>query len=208
MKACKKTLSNAFGVHVFGEIIVDLGQRQQREHRTINVEGDSFHNTMQTVLESPVRQTAVSEPAPSVTRRLVSYAEYRELDLDDDYHYELLHGDLVKKSAPSPQHQAIAFDIAFALNQFCRNTGINGRVLMAPIDVVVDEFNVPQPDVLYVSEARREIITADGIVGAPDVVMEVISPSSISRDRHLKRKLYERLGVQEYWILDPNNQWC
>jgi Uma2 family endonuclease len=160
---------------------------------------------METVVESPALQTAVSEPAPSGTRRLVSYAEYRELDVDDDYQYELLHGDLVKKSAPSPQHQIIVVRLTVALHRFCEQQQLGGEILVAPVDVVVDEFNAPQPDVLYVSEARREIITADGIVGAPDVVMEVISPSSISRDRHLKRKLYERLGVQEYWIIDPNN---
>ena len=158
---------------------------------------------METLLEEP-RFHAVSSVRNAEVR--VSYAEYRALDVDDDYFYELINGELVKKSAPSPFHQILVVNLAVALNRFTKENNLGGQILVAPVDVFVDDYSAPQPDVLYISEARRSIITSDGVMGAPDLVMEVLSPSSISRDRNDKRKLYERLKVQEYWILDPNNR--
>jgi Uma2 family endonuclease len=158
---------------------------------------------METLLEEPSVH-AVSGVRSAEGR--VSYAEYRALDVDDDYFYELINGELVKKSAPSPFHQILVVNLAVALNRFTKENNLGGQILVAPVDVFVDDYSAPQPDVLYISEARRSIITSDGVMGAPDLVMEVLSPSSISRDRNDKRKLYERLKVQEYWILDPNNR--
>lgn len=158
---------------------------------------------METILEEPSVHAASG--IRSAERR-VSYAEYRVLDVDDDYFYELINGELVKKSAPSPFHQILVVNLAVALNRFTKENNLGGQILVAPVDVFVDDYSAPQPDVLYISEARRSIITSDGVMGAPDLVMEVLSPSSISRDRNDKRKLYERLKVQEYWILDPNNR--
>jgi Uma2 family endonuclease len=158
---------------------------------------------METLLEEPSVHAASS--VRSAEGR-VSYAEYRVLDVDDDYFYELINGELVKKSAPSPFHQILVVNLAVALNRFTKESNLGGQILVAPVDVFVDDYSAPQPDVLYISEARRSIITSDGVMGAPDLVMEVLSPSSISRDRNDKRKLNERLKVQEYWILDPNNR--
>jgi Uma2 family endonuclease len=158
---------------------------------------------METLLEEPSVHAASS--VRSAEGR-VSYAEYRVLDVDDDYFYELINGELVKKSAPSPFHQILVVNLAVALNRFTKESNLGGQILVAPVDVFVDDYSAPQPDVLYISDARRSIITSDGVMGAPDLVMEVLSPSSISRDRNDKRKLNERLKVQEYWILDPNNR--
>ncbi len=158
---------------------------------------------METLLEEPSVHAASSVRS---TEGRFSYAEYRAFDVDDDYFYELINGELVKKSAPSPFHQILVVNLAVALNRFTKENNLDGQILVAPVDVFVDDYSAPQPDVLYISEARRSIITSNGVMGAPDLVMEVLSPSSISRDRNDKRKLYERLKVQEYWILDPNNR--
>lgn len=158
---------------------------------------------METLLEEPSVH-AVSGVRSAEGR--VSYAEYRVLDVDDDYFYELINGELVKKSAPSPFHQRIVVRLTIALTRYIEQHQLGGEVLVAPVDVFVDDYNAPQPDVLYISPSQQHIVTADGVMGAPDLVMEVLSPSSISRDRNDKRKLYERLKVQEYWILDPNNR--
>ncbi|TAE30327.1 MAG: Uma2 family endonuclease [Candidatus Kapaibacterium sp.] len=135
----------------------------------------------------------------------VTYAEYRALDIDDNFFYELLQGELVKKAAPSPLHQRIVRKTLLALEQFRTAQNIGGEVFMSPIDVFLDDENAPQPDVLFIREENKQIITQDGIVGAPDIVVEVVSPSSVVRDRVLKMRLYAQFGVAEYWIIDVNN---
>jgi Uma2 family endonuclease len=148
-------------------------------------------------------ETLFAEPQTVLRSTL---ADYRALDVDDNFYYELINGELVKKSAPSPRHQGIAFDVAFMMKQYCVTNNLGGRVFVAPVDVIVDDYSAPQPDVLFISKLRLDIITNDGVMGAPDIVMEVLSPSSIKRDRNDKRKLYQRVGVPEYWILDPQNR--
>jgi Uma2 family endonuclease len=71
------------------------------------------------------------------------------------------------------------------------------------VDVFVDEYNAPQPDLLFVSTQHLSYLTADGVFGPPDLVVEIISPGSITRDRLDKLRLYARFGVPEYWIVDP-----
>jgi Uma2 family endonuclease len=135
----------------------------------------------------------------------VRYEEYRAFDVDDTFFYELINGELVKKSAPSPRHQILQSKLFLALGTFVATTNA-GIVLCAPVNVFVDEYNVPQPDLLFVAEAHRHFITDDGIFGPPDLVVEILSPHSIARDRVAKMRLYQRLEVPEYWICDPNNQ--
>jgi Uma2 family endonuclease len=134
-----------------------------------------------------------------------TYADYRELDVDDNLLYELINGDLVKKSAPSPQHQTVVVNLLFAIKSFI-NEKNKGRVFVATIDVFLDDYNVPQPDLIFISEAKKGIITQDGIMGVPDLVVEVISPSSWRRDRFEKMKLYKKYEIPEFWLIDPQNK--
>lgn len=78
-----------------------------------------------------------------------------------------------------------------------------GRLFLPPTDVILAEDQVVQPDLLFVAKERKSIIQFDGIHGAPDLVIEILSPSTSGRDQVLKRKLYGKYGVQEYWIVDP-----
>ena len=130
-----------------------------------------------------------------------TYEDY--CNAPEDKRYELHDGDLVVVPSPKEQHQTTTLDLAAEIRQFARRTGI-GRAFVAPFDIVFSNHDVVQPDVIYVSNERRGIITADNIQGAPDLVIEVLSPSTAHRDRTFKRALYARHGVREFWLVDTD----
>lgn len=150
---------------------------------------------MPTVLEAP---PLLANAAPRLT-----VAAFRAMEFDDDdtFFYELLEGIIVQKSAPSPFHQIVARNIFRALDAYVVANTL-GEALFAPIDVFLDEKNVLQPDVLFIAATQKTIITNDGIMGAPNLVVEIISPSTAKRDRGGKMRVYERCGVDEYWLVD------
>ncbi len=110
---------------------------------------------------------------------------------------------MIQKLAPGLKQQEISRIILFALETYNRQHK-KGSLFYAPIDVYLDDYNKPQPDKVFVSAAKNQIITNDGIVGVPDLIVEIISPSSIIRDRIEKKNLYERMGVNEFWLVDPH----
>ena len=130
-----------------------------------------------------------------------TYADY--LETSDDERYELLHGALVMAPAPREIHQYFLINLIIAIGAFVKKHKL-GKVYSAPFDVVLSDENVVQPDLLFVSTARQHIITPDNIQGAPDLVVEILSPSTAERDRVVKSALYAQHGVHEYWIVDPD----
>ncbi len=140
-------------------------------------------------------------------QKKITYSEFRQMEFDDNdpYIYELINGKLVRKSAPQPRYQRISRKLLRLMDDFIQKGNL-GEVFYAPIDFFLDEENVPQPDLVFVSTARSFIVDEmDGILGVPDLVVEIISPSSIRMDRVDKKDLYEGFGVPEYWLIDPKN---
>ena len=123
----------------------------------------------------------------------------------NDKRYQLLDGEMVVAPAPSDRHQAIVVRLLVAMFQFVSANGL-GQVRVSPYDVVLSEYDVTQPDILFVSNARAGIITEANIRGAPDLVVEVLSPGTAQYDRGYKRTLYSRSGVLECWLVDPEAQ--
>ena len=134
-----------------------------------------------------------------------TYEDYKNLPESETQRYELLEGELVMVPAPSFEHQSISIHLEVRLYEFVRRRDL-GIVLDAPLDVVLSEENVVQPDILFISKARRKIIHKEEIRGAPDLVVEILSPYTAGRDRTLKKKLYARYGVKEYWLVDPEEK--
>src|SRR6266576_3809052 len=132
-----------------------------------------------------------------------TYEEYYRLD--DDQRYEIIAGKLLMAPAPDTWHQSWLNDLNLFLSQFVKQRKL-GRIFIAPIDVVLDSENTVQPDIVFVSAANAGIVQRRAIFGTPDLVVELISPSSVRRDRYEKQDLYARFGVKEYWIGDPANK--
>ena len=138
--------------------------------------------------------------APQTSTRM-TYEDYLELP-DDGKRYEVIEGELVVNASPIPRHQQIALRIGGRIDLYFENHG-SGQVFVAPLDVVLADDVVLQPDVMIVSAARMQVVGPTHIHGAPDLVVEVLSDRTRKRDETVKRKLYERYGVNEYWIVDP-----
>lgn len=116
---------------------------------------------------------------------------------------ELINGELVMSPAPTPFHQNVTSNLNDFLKAEARKIG--GKVFFAPIDLYIDQRNVFQPDLVFISSEKKNIITNRGIEGVPDLIVEIISPSNVFTDRNRKKKVYQQIGVREYWIVDPAN---
>ena len=120
----------------------------------------------------------------------------------DDERYELLDGNLMMVPAPNMKHQKVLLTLTLKLGNFTKEHGL-GTVCVAPCDVVLSDSDVVQPDLLFISRAREHILTDENVRGAPDLVIEILSPSTADRDLGYKHDLYGRHRVLEYWIVDP-----
>ena len=127
--------------------------------------------------------------------------DYMSLPESEEKRYELIDGELYMVPAPTFWHQKISGRLFKILIDFVLERGL-GEVAYAPLDVVLSDQDVFQPDIMFVSVERAGIIGSQ-IRGAPDLVVEVLSPGTAERDRNVKRSRYARFGVREYWIVDP-----
>ena len=129
-----------------------------------------------------------------------TYADYEKLP--EGAPYQLIGGDLVKEPSPVPYHQMVSMRIEFELVKFVEERDL-GVVLDAPMDVYFSDTEVYQPDIMFISKGRMNIIGEKNIEAAPDLVMEILSPSSAYYDLRHKMHVYETSGVREYWVVDP-----
>lgn len=132
----------------------------------------------------------------------LTMAEYVELP-DDGNRYEILDGDLYMTPAPVPRHQKISRRLQFILYEAFEKRGL-GEVYNAPIDVVLGDHDICQPDIALVLAEELDIIGEKNIQGAPTLLIEILSPSTRRKDVLLKSNIYARFGVKDYWIVDPD----
>lgn len=147
--------------------------------------------------------TRPSMPAPAPRAKL-GYTEYC-LFPDDGRRHEIIDGDHYMTPAPSTTHQTVSKRLQHQLYTQVELAGL-GFVFNAPVDVQLGEYDIVQPDLVVVLKEHSSMITHPKISGVPDLVVEILSPSTVEIDRSLKKQIYERAGVGEYWIADPENQ--
>jgi Uma2 family endonuclease len=138
----------------------------------------------------------------SMATALMTYEDYVALP-DDGNRYEVIEGELCLVPAPNRKHQRITLKLAVFLSNFVDPQHL-GEVYVSPFDVRLSDINVVQPDLLYVSKGRLDIMSDAGAMGAPDLAVEVLSTSTRRRDEVTKLRLYESFGVDEYWIVDAS----
>jgi Uma2 family endonuclease len=132
-----------------------------------------------------------------------TYEDYYKLD--DDQRYEIISGELLMAPAPDTWHQDWSRKLFRLIDQVVAKNAL-GEVFYAPIDIVLDEENTVQPDIVFIAAPNLHIIQRRAIFGVPDLLVELVSPASVRRDRYEKKELYARFGVKEHWIGDPANK--
>lgn len=121
---------------------------------------------------------------------------------EDGNQYEIIQGKLELKPSPTTTHQRVSHRLERTITDSCEMDYI---IMYAPVDVILSEDETRQPDILMIHRSRESIIQEHGVVGPPDLVIEILSPNSAKRDRTIKKQSYARFGVPEYWIVDPAN---
>jgi len=138
-------------------------------------------------------------------RKTYTYQDY--LDLPEDRNrYEIIEGELIVSPAPFTIHQDVSLNIVAEMLKFNEKKKI-GKIYYAPTDVILSENTVVQPDILFIAKENYRIITEKNIKGVPDLIIEIVSPSTAYYDMISKKEIYENYGVKDFWIVDPKKQW-
>jgi len=135
---------------------------------------------------------------------IFTYDDYLTLP-NDGKRYEIIEGELYMTASPFYAHQRASHELDYLLTDFVKEHNL-GEVLTAPFDVVLSMTDITEPDILFISKERLHIITKKNIIAAPDLVVEIISESTEKVDKVQKKALYEKYGVKEYWIVDPEQK--
>jgi Uma2 family endonuclease len=138
---------------------------------------------------------------PGRSKPKLTYTDYLRLP-DDDLRHEIIEGEHYVTASPNIRHQRISRRLLYLIEGYLQAHPI-GEVFDAPTDVVLSDINVVVPDLIYVSNERAHTLTSQNVRGAPDLIVEILSPGTRRRDEGLKREVYEQLDVREYWLVDP-----
>jgi Uma2 family endonuclease len=149
------------------------------------------------MVQSVLTEAALEQERSSTK---LTYADYL-LFPDDGLRHELIDGEHYVTPPPTTRHQRISGNLYYLIRAFLESHPI-GEVFYAPVDMVLSNFDVVEPDLIFVSSERSHLITPKNLQGAADLVVEILSPSTRRRDQGIKRELYRRVGVKEYWLID------
>ncbi|MTI96977.1 MAG: DNA-binding protein [Firmicutes bacterium] len=172
---------------------IDLGDRQYR------YDLEQVLQALQEVRE----QKCPYQPVPD---KSYTYRDYLLLPEEQGFRFEILEGELIKDPSPSVIHQLVLNRLNSLMNSYFLVHDPQGLLLCAPMDTTFGQQTVVQPDLLYISSDRTDIVRKQRIVGPPDLVVEIISPGSKRKDRVCKLNIYLRAGVNHFWLVDPEEK--
>jgi excisionase family DNA binding protein len=170
---------------------VEIGSRQYRYHK-------------ESVLAAlSAGRFAAEDSPPYESKKKLTYEDYARLPEEPGFRYEVIDGVLLRDPSPSVQHQRVSRRLQRILEDYFAEVDPKGEVFNAPLDLTLAEYNVVQPDLFYLPGSRPAQATP--IKSVPELVVEVLSPSTNRKDRVLKLNHYQAARVPHYWILDPEN---
>ena len=143
------------------------------------------------------------EPNPRPAR--LTYDDFL-LFPDDGLRHEIIDGEHYVTPSPKPRHQALLGRLYFEIESLLRQRPGTGQVFMAPLDVVFTKWDVVEPDLLFIAGDQTGIVTEKNVQGPPALVIEIVSRGTRQADEQVKRRLFDRGGVREYWIVDPEHE--
>jgi Uma2 family endonuclease len=174
---------------------VELGSKQYRYR---------LHDVIKALSGSAVNEkTARYESDPN---KKYTYQDYLELPDEPGYRFEILEGVLVKEPSPNVVHQRVSRRLQRILEDYYWQADPDGEIFNAPLDVTFNDITVVQPDLFYVSGKQKRIVKDARIDGSPTLVVEVLSPSTGRKDRLQKLHIYQKVEVQHYWIVNPDEK--
>ena len=136
----------------------------------------------------------------------LTYQDYLKMPWPPGCRYEILDGILIQESTPNVLHQIVSGRLSLILYDYFRSIDPKGKIFHGPLDVTLGDYTVVQPDLLYVAGVQRELMLDARIDGAPTLAIEILSPSTYCKDRVQKLHIYQRAGIQHYWIVNPDAQ--
>ena len=146
-----------------------------------------------------VRKEPTVESGHSTTK--LTYEDYVRFP-EDGLRHEIIDGEHYVTPTPATRHQRISGELFYLIRAYLEAHRL-GELFHAPFDALLGKYDVVVPDLLYLSNERCHFLTSKNLQGPPTLVIEILSPSTSRRDRLLKRDLYARVGVEEYWVVDP-----
>jgi Uma2 family endonuclease len=144
--------------------------------------------------------------AHSHQNRRLTYDDFLLLPEGDGLRHEIIDGEHYVTAAPNLRHQELVGRLFLTIGAFVEDRPERGRVFLSPFDVVFSFHDIVEPDLVFVASDQFDILTDKNIQGTPAMVVEILSPSTRTRDREIKRQLYDRSGVREYWLVDPEQE--
>lgn len=174
---------------------VQLGSRQYRYR---------LHDVINALSAPQVREKS-GEYAADPARRL-TYQDYLQLPEEPGVSFEILDGVLIREPSPSVIHQRVSRRLQRILEDYVAAVDPAGEVFDSPLDVTLGDYTVVQPDLLYVAGAQGQQVLPDRIDGPPTLVVEILSPSTVRKDRVAKMRVYQRAQIANYWLVYPEEK--
>lgn len=190
---------------------VDTIWRYTREKKIpfVELSGKQYRYNLKLVISSLSTPSMVKEQEAEYTLNnngRYTYKDYLKMPNEPGVKLEILEGFLVKEPAPNIIHQSIVGKLYLILNEYFETYDPEGYVFLSPLDVTLGDISVVQPDLIFISGEKNELIEKNRIDGPPTIAVEVISPSSRRKDRLQKLQIYQREGVEHYFIVSPEDK--